>query len=384
MEQERTLSYEEQITERLRSLYRRYGYSPFKMSKFEEYDLYAQNKDFLVSDNVITFTDRSGKLMALKPDVTLSIVRASRPGQAEPEKVYYNENVYRIARGSEGFRELLQTGLECIGPVDDYHIAEVLTLAAESLGLISEERVLVLSHLDAVTKALDAAQVSGETRQALLEAMRAKNLQGLVTICRTAGAASEGAAMLEALVKFSGAPRQVLAELEAFPLLAQERRSLAGLLDALEAAGHGEMLRLDFSVIPDLNYYAGIVFRGFVGGVPDSVLSGGQYDKLITKLGKSGGAIGFAVYLDLLERLGPEEGYDVDLVLLRDADADVLTLQQTVRTLTSQGLSVRVCRHIPEKLRYRQTARLQGKEVRILGTDSEYCPSEGQTGKSGL
>ena len=384
MEQERTLSYEEQITERLRSLYRRYGYSPFKMSKFEEYDLYAQNKDFLVSDNVITFTDRSGKLMALKPDVTLSIVRASRPGQAEPEKVYYNENVYRIARGSEGFRELLQTGLECIGPVDDYHIAEVLTLAAESLGLISEERVLVLSHLDAVTKALDAAQVSGETRQALLEAMRAKNLQGLLTICRTAGAAPEGAAMLEALVKFSGAPRQVLAELEAFPLLAQERRALAGLLDALEAAGHGEMLRLDFSVIPDLNYYAGIVFRGFVGGVPDSVLSGGQYDKLITKLGKSGGAIGFAVYLDLLERLGPEEGYDVDLVLLRDADADVLTLQQTVRTLTSQGLSVRVCRHIPEKLRYRQTARLQGKEVRILGEDSEYRPSEGQTGKSGL
>ena len=61
----------------LRSLYEKYGYSQFKMSKFEEYDLYVRNKDFLVSDNIITFTDTNGKLMALKPDVTLSIIKNS-------------------------------------------------------------------------------------------------------------------------------------------------------------------------------------------------------------------------------------------------------------------------------------------------------------------
>ena len=53
----------------LRSLYRTYGYSQYKMSKFEEYDLYARNKSFLISDNIITFTGNGGKLMALKPDV---------------------------------------------------------------------------------------------------------------------------------------------------------------------------------------------------------------------------------------------------------------------------------------------------------------------------
>ena len=59
----------------LRSLYKAYGYLPFKMSKFEEYDLYVRNKDFLVSDSIITFTDTAGKLLALKPDVTLSIIK---------------------------------------------------------------------------------------------------------------------------------------------------------------------------------------------------------------------------------------------------------------------------------------------------------------------
>ena len=56
----------------LRALYGKYGYLPYKMSKFEEYDLYVKNKDFLVSDSVITFNDTNGKLLALKPDVKLS------------------------------------------------------------------------------------------------------------------------------------------------------------------------------------------------------------------------------------------------------------------------------------------------------------------------
>ena len=72
----------------LRSIYRRYGYSQYKMSKFEEYDLYVRNKDFLVSDNIITFTDTTGKLLALKPDVTLSIIKNGKDVPGVIEKVY--------------------------------------------------------------------------------------------------------------------------------------------------------------------------------------------------------------------------------------------------------------------------------------------------------
>ena len=59
----------------LRTLYSRAGYRSYRMRKFEDYDLYSRNKDFLLSDRVITFTDTNGKLKALKPDVTLSIVK---------------------------------------------------------------------------------------------------------------------------------------------------------------------------------------------------------------------------------------------------------------------------------------------------------------------
>ena len=72
---ENILKFEEKAVFTLRNLYRNHGYRQFKMSKFEEYDLYSKNKDFLVSDGVITFNDTDGKLLALKPDVTLSIIK---------------------------------------------------------------------------------------------------------------------------------------------------------------------------------------------------------------------------------------------------------------------------------------------------------------------
>ena len=60
-----------------------------------------------------------------------------------------------------------------------------------------------------------------------------------------------------------------------------------------------------------MNYYNGVLFKGFAAGAPDSVLSGGQYDKLMQKMGRQAKGIGFAVYLDQLERLSDREGRDV-------------------------------------------------------------------------
>ena len=123
---------------KMRSLYKKFGYTQFKMSKFEEYDLYVRNKNYLVSENVITFTDTDGKLLALKPDVTLSIIKNCEDGKGV-NKVFYDENVYRVSKGTQSFKELMQVGLECIGDVDSYCIYEVMMLACESLKGISQD-----------------------------------------------------------------------------------------------------------------------------------------------------------------------------------------------------------------------------------------------------
>ena len=101
MTEKNPLKNEEAAVFELRKLYSSFGYQQFKMSKFEEYDLYVKNKDFLVSNEVITFTDGSGKLLALKPDVTLSIIKNSKDCGNKIQKVYYNENVYRTTKSNK-------------------------------------------------------------------------------------------------------------------------------------------------------------------------------------------------------------------------------------------------------------------------------------------
>ena len=89
------------------------------------------------------------------------------------------------------------------------------------------------------------------------------------------------------------------------------------------------------------------------------------------KMGKQGGGIGFAVYLDQLERYGQtEKPYDVDTLLLYDADAAPGDVAGAVRLLTAAGGSVLAERTVPENLRYRQLLKLNGKGVeRIAGND---------------
>ena len=125
---EKLLKNEEKAIFSLRSLYKKYGYMPFKMSKFEEYDLYVRNKDFLVSDRIITFNDTNGKLLALKPDVTLSVIKSGVDAPGCKQKVYYNENIYRVSGSTHQYTEIMQVGLECIGDIDLYDVFEAVHL----------------------------------------------------------------------------------------------------------------------------------------------------------------------------------------------------------------------------------------------------------------
>ncbi len=367
------LKYEEKAVFGLRALYRKYGYTQYKMSKFEEYELYVRNKDFLVSDNVITFTDTNGRLMALKPDVTLSIIKNGSDADGVVQKVYYNENVYRVSRGSHQFKEIMQVGLECVGAIDDYCISEVLGLAAESLLSVTEDCVLDVSHLGIVSACIDRLNPDEETRAAILKCVGEKNTHGILALCRDAGLDGDMAQTLSALVSTYGAPDAVLPKLRALcgndtaALACVEE--LAGVVGALGNTRAAQVVRIDFSVTSDMNYYNGIVFRGFVMGIPTGILSGGQYDKLMAKMGRKSGAIGFAVYLDLLERLEEDDArFDVDTVILYTENDDMDALRGTVRMLTDAGQTVMAQKAVPEKLRYKQLLRLCGKGVEIVET----------------
>ena len=351
---------EERVLYALRGLYRQYGYSQFKMGKFEEYDLYVRNKDFLVSDGIITFTDTDGRLMALKPDVTLSIIKNAREIPGCVQKLYYNENVYRVSGSTHCFKEIMQTGLECIGDVGLYNLCEVISLAARSLELIDEGYVLDLSHMGVVSALVDALGLDAGRRESVLKCIGEKNADGVRKLCP-----DEDIDGILTLIAAHGPAKDVIPALRPWCGSGAAKAALDELqsvTDALSAEGL-DRVGLDFSIVNDMNYYNGIVFMGYIAGIPASVLSGGQYDKLMQRMGKSARAVGFAIYMDLLERLGEgERPYDVDTLLIYKEGDDVAALARAVRGLTEQGKRVTAQKAVPEKLRYREIVQFDNRQ----------------------
>ncbi|MGN0503753.1 MAG: ATP phosphoribosyltransferase regulatory subunit [Ruminococcus sp.] len=366
---DRIIKSDERAIFELRALYKSFGYSQYKMSRFEEYDLYVRNKDFLLSDEVITFTDRNGRLLALKPDVTLSIIKNSSDEKGLVEKLYYNENVYRVAPGTHNFKEIMQAGLECIGDLSFYDISEVVLLAAKSLSLISESYVLDISHMGLIAAVLEDAGLSPQGKKQALTFLNQKNPHELLSLCEAEGIDKEKSEKIAALAEISGTTEEILSKLGDILTSEGEKKALAEfrtLFEIINEAGFGDNVRIDFSVGNNMKYYSGVVFNGYVEGIPTSVLSGGQYDKLLAKMKKGSSAIGFAIYLDLLERFEDEcLGYDIDTVLLNDGSTDPIILSEIANKLHSEG-GVLVTSAIPKNIKYRRLMEIKEGVVTIL------------------
>lgn len=363
---ERYLKNEERVIYTLRSLYDSYGYLPFTMSKFEEYELYVKNKDFLVSDGVITFTDTNGKLLALKPDVTLSIIKNGQDEKGVKQKVYYSENVYRISGSTRQFKEIMQTGLECIGDIDLYDVFEVVTLACASLEAISENYVVEISHLGVLSSLLDCASSNDEFKNAVMECIKQKNAHEIKKLCKEYGIKEDKANLLCSFVGIYGKADSVLKKLDELNVsddFASSVNELKAIVALLDSTKYKDKIQLDFSIVNDMNYYNGIVFNGFIEGVCETVLFGGKYDGLLDKLGRQSKGIGFAIYIDLLEEMGGQSrSYDVDVLVLYD-NTDAKTLSEVVASYISKGQSVTTQKEIPERIRYKELVDLRGGKI---------------------
>ena len=188
----------------LRALYEAAGCRKYHMGRFEEYGLYQENRSFLPSEQVITFTDLDGRLLALKPDVTLSIAKTAQPEKGQTLKYYYSENVYRPSAESHTFKEIAQMGLEYIGAVDEAGMRQVMELAARSLETLESGWVLEIGHMGYLFGLLDALGVPSSARPRLLEKLRARNAHELRAAALAAGLGEAGAFALSALLALSG------------------------------------------------------------------------------------------------------------------------------------------------------------------------------------
>ena len=346
---------DERITLELRALYEKYGYRKYRMSKFEEYGLYLENKNFLKSQQIITFHDLDGRVLALKPDVTLSIAKNTHANAASSEKFYYLENVFRLDKRSGGYREISQLGLEYIGNLDARASWEVMCLAQQTLAAIHPRHRMQLSHMGYWIALMNAAGIDAAQRRELMELIRGKRVHEIRQRLKETGAKEDAAEMILQAASLSGEFFATLFSARKIPANDEMRSALDELEDVyrlLETKGWQQDLILDFSLVSESDYYGGLIFQGFVEGVPRALLSGGYYGNLLKKFGKDLDAIGFAVDLNELSFLyRSARENDVDVLILYDPDTDLDALLTCADQMMSQGKKVRLENSEPEGIR---------------------------------
>lgn len=285
----------------LTDLFSEHGYSEISTPEMEFYDLFIQSGNPLPQESFLKIIDRSGKIMVMRPDCTIPIARVAATklkAVALPQRLYYNETVFRSGQAHKGgSSEIAQCGVELIGSAGQEADAEVIALAIEGLKAVSPHPFHIeLGHVGlfrALAAEMDMGAVKTEQMRLLIEGKHFAALNDLLEPYKE----KKAYAVLSRLSQLFGSI-DVLDEAESLIGKREEVEYLRTLYDALDKKGYGKFIRFDLGLVHQIDYYTGVVFRGYVEGVGAPVLSGGRYDNLVEKFGRPAPAIGFSVDAD--------------------------------------------------------------------------------------
>ncbi len=345
-----TLKKSERLSLSLRKLFEQYSYRKFSMNRMEEYSFYAQNINFLPSKHIITFSDSDGRLMALKPDITLSIAKTASVSD-ELTKLYYIESVFRLSKEAGGFSELNQMGLECLGNITPYTVVEVVSLAMKSLQQMEDdEYALDISHQGLVTGILESVGASADDMQPLLRFIAEKNKHDLEKYAEKTGMEQSCIDRLTEFLSLPGDMETGIAELYKIADGNETMEAAIAEIATVANAIKSKNLRLQTSLVSDTDYYNGILFCGYISSVPVPVITGGRYDNLLARMGKEGiGGIGFAICFDAIERyMRSQISFAKPTYVYYDGTVDIARVYSVAEAVTSGGGTAAVVTVLPE------------------------------------
>jgi ATP phosphoribosyltransferase regulatory subunit len=326
---------------KLKELYLKYGFEEYKLSGLEEYSLYSAHENFLSWKEVAAF-NVGGKLLALRPDVTLSVIKNVQA--SDTKKLFYDEKVYRMSSVG-GVDEVRQIGVEVIGGVDDAVQAEILTLIKGTLSAFGESFVVDISHVGIIEGVLKELGVFGEDREQALKCLAEKNLHDFKKLCERLNLSESGKVAVERLITLSPEPKKAIAELKSF--LPKSTLCFVEEIERVLKLCGNKNVNINFSAMGNADYYNGLVFKGYLADMPAAILSGGRYDKLVEKFGKSSNAIGFALYFGEISANKKREKPTPDVALLYKSGEEEAAYKKAEK-LRGEGKSVVICREVPK------------------------------------
>ena len=308
------------------------GYSEIITPAVEYFDVFAQANPELDQDQMLKIIDKSGRICVARPDNTTPIARiaATRLDDAAlPVRLYYSQKVFRSVSGDHGHKgEFLQVGAELIGADGLAADKDILSAGFAALSRTGEDNFRIeLGHAEIYKALIEELGADAASSEAIRRLIENKSFAALGDALQPFGSKPAAKALSAMPQLFGGI--EVLDEVETLTGNVRVLGAIAylrRLYQALDEAGYGDRIMIDLGLVHEMDYYTGIMFRGYIGGAGAAILAGGRYNALCAKFGRDLPAGGF--------------GIDVESVaesLQGASRPEVATRRDTVRIALTKG-----------------------------------------------
>ena len=260
--------------------------------------------------------DTDGRVLVLRPDVTLPLVESATREFPLPNQLLkfgYVSTVFREYFGRSTYgKDFLQGGIEILGDPSPECDGEVILMAAEILKALGMENIRIDIGTAAYTQALfDGLPLQEQQKNVLRGFLAERNLVACRNYIAGLPLPQNARRALEALPVLFGSYAQTLGKAKEYCINSGMFNALARLekiYDYLLYAGFAGNVQLDFGFASRLGYYTDMVFKVYVDGALYDVIDGGRYDTLSAQFGVDRPACGFGMNINLLYEFMSREG----------------------------------------------------------------------------
>lgn len=286
------------------------GFAEIATPTMEFFDSFSGQRDIIPEENMIKFVDEQGRIVVLRPDLTVPCARvaATKLKDIRPLKVSYCQKVFRSKKDRHlDLKEINQAGCEYFGRGDAQADAEIIATAIEGLKAAGlKDFTVELGQVNYFKGLMNATDLPFEEKDNLRKLIDKKDFLGLEQKVVSLGIAGDLAkAIIELPALYGGT--EILDRIKGYDFGGKAKDAVNNLMEVVELlkeGGYAQYLAIDLGMVNELSYYTGIIFQGFVLGLGTPILSGGRYDHLVEKFGEATPATGFSIHINyLLEAL---------------------------------------------------------------------------------
>ena len=332
----------------LARLFLSWGYQEVITPTFEYYETLRASAPETADDSTFRFFDRSGRMLALRPDMTTPIARVAVMRMRErplPLRLFYLANVFRQEETQAGRQcEFYQAGVELLGAGGVAADAEVVALAVEALlaAGLSDFQVC-LGQVDFISGIMAEAGLDAATAHKVKQALIERNMVGLGELLAESGIEPCNRDLLQQLPMLHGKMDMLRSVRQRVKNQISQAAldNLAEIYHLLEKYGIDRYVMFDLGIIRDFEYYTGMVFETYTTGLGYPICGGGRYDRMAGSFGREQPATGFALGIErillALERQGLDATNPTQTVYVGWAGSNLPQAIAAVKRLREDG-----------------------------------------------